>query len=156
MSLIDTTSKRRLQILSNESDRGMLQRSIPGFLVQSMGQGMSTLYCNMREQTTVGELAARNPGFGFLRGRRLRQRVGTRWRRGFRTSRDLSVSAIGKTGYGKSSALNRLAGAELFPTDAVQSCTEAMDSPEFRLDSDDEQWFSLCDLPVTIRHISST
>ena len=59
----------------------------------------------------------------------------------------LPVMFIGKTGYGKSSLLNRIVGTSVFPTDDVRSCTKEIDSAFFRLGRSPLYYLALSDLP---------
>ena len=59
----------------------------------------------------------------------------------------LPVMFIGKTGYGKSSLLNRIIGTDVFPTDDIRSCTNEIDAAFFRLGRSPLHYLSLSDLP---------
>ena len=59
----------------------------------------------------------------------------------------IQVMFIGKTGYGKSTTLNRICGGMYFDTDDIQSCTKKLYSCEYKLSNNRNDYFSLCDLP---------
>lgn len=60
---------------------------------------------------------------------------------------ELHVTVMGKTGYGKSSTLNRIIGRDKFKTDDVRVCTKDLYDAVFRLDKEKGTFLSLCDLP---------
>lgn len=59
----------------------------------------------------------------------------------------LPVMFIGKTGYGKSSLLNRIVGADIFPIDDIRPCTKEIDAAVYRLRECPSHFLTLCDLP---------
>lgn len=59
----------------------------------------------------------------------------------------LPVMFIGKTGYGKSSLLNRITGTNLFPIDDIRPCTKEIDAAVYRLREYPSHFLALCDLP---------
>lgn len=69
------------------------------------------------------------------------------WDRGGITSYDLQTIFIGKTGYGKSTTLNKIIKNDVFETDDVSSCTKELHSAEFKINNSKEYYLSLCDLP---------
>lgn len=109
---------------------------------------MTGLTCTIQAERSVAELIQRRNAFAFLRHSqpvRLPQFV---WNRANRKTYDLQVIAIGKTGYGKSTALNKLIGEDVFETSDIQGCTRVMQSAEFQLQTPEKDcYFSLADLP---------
>jgi predicted GTPase len=59
----------------------------------------------------------------------------------------MQVMFIGKTGYGKSTTLNKICGHKYFETDEIQSCTKKLFSCEYKISQLKEHYLSLCDLP---------
>ena len=47
----------------------------------------------------------------------------------------LTAMFIGKTGYGKSSILNRIIGKTIFPVNDIDACTNRIDTALFRMDT---------------------
>ncbi len=62
-------------------------------------------------------------------------------------SKEISVIFIGKTGYGKSTLLNKIINQHFFATSDVASCTKTMQVAKFKLPKGDNCYFTLCDLP---------
>lgn len=60
---------------------------------------------------------------------------------------ELQTMVIGKTGYGKSSTLNRIIGCGKFETDDVSVCTKDLYEATYRIDKRTKTFLSLCDLP---------
>lgn len=58
-----------------------------------------------------------------------------------------NVIFIGKTGYGKSTTLNKICGKEIFPTSEIESCTKSLFSSDYELGTASRHYLSLCDLP---------
>lgn len=59
----------------------------------------------------------------------------------------LQVMFIGKTGYGKSTTLNKIIGRKAFETSDVSVCTKDLYEATYRINSTDKTFLSLCDLP---------
>lgn len=59
----------------------------------------------------------------------------------------LQTMFIGKTGYGKSSTINRFVGRNVFETDAVCACTKELHTATYRFSEEDKAFLLLSDLP---------
>ncbi len=97
-------------------------------------------------EADVGELIGRYSEFGFLRNLEVPASEMFKWDYCGTPSRIMQAIAIGKSGYGKSTTLNRIVGKEVFETSDVEACTKEMYSADYKL-SKPNQYFSLCDLP---------
>lgn len=108
---------------------------------------MASLNCQVVSDQSLDTLYRTIPQFRQLRAPHIG--CGIRWHRGNdRYSEDLQVVVMGKTGYGKSTLLNRLVGREVFATSDTASCTRTMQSAEFSFPGNSgEHYFSLADLP---------
>lgn len=60
---------------------------------------------------------------------------------------ELQVMFIGKTGYGKSTTLNRIVGQDVFETSDVSVCTKDLYEAIYRINGYRGTFISLCDLP---------
>ena len=54
---------------------------------------------------------------------------------------------IGKSGYGKSSLINSIIGADAFQIDEVKACTKELDTALFRMGQDEKTYLAFSDLP---------
>lgn len=59
----------------------------------------------------------------------------------------LQIMFIGKTGYGKSTTLNRLVGKNVFETNDVSACTKDLYNSIYRIDPQIPSFFIISDLP---------
>ena len=76
---------------------------------------MASLNCQIVSEQSVDALYQTTPLFRQLRAPQIG--CGIRWHRGNgHYSEDLQVVVMGKTGYGKSTLLNRLVGRDVFAT----------------------------------------
>ena len=89
----------------------------------------------VRDLLPFRALIKRWPVFRQLQGSDILREARTEWQRGSRKSHDLQLIVMGKTGFGKSSTLNRLIGAPLFETSDVEPCTRALQCVDFKLSS---------------------
>lgn len=60
---------------------------------------------------------------------------------------ELQVMFLGKTGYGKSTTLNKLVGSEVFETSDVSACTKELYCSMYRINAAVPTFFSVSDLP---------
>jgi small GTP-binding protein len=77
----------------------------------------------------------------------VQKNVTNHWVKGDKTIYCIQVMFIGKTGYGKSTTLNKICGNEYFMTDEMESCTKNLYSCEYKLSQYNEYYLSMCDLP---------
>lgn len=59
----------------------------------------------------------------------------------------IQVMFIGKSGYGKSTTLNKIIGKDVFECDDIKACTKDLYSANYRLQKNENHFFALCDLP---------
>ena len=70
------------------------------------------------------------------------------WQRLGALSHDLTLVVMGKSGYGKSTTLNKLVGESIFQTSDVEACTRSMQSVDYQMCPDsDAHYLSIADLP---------
>ncbi|MHC6203493.1 GTPase family protein [Breznakiellaceae bacterium SP9] len=108
---------------------------------------MSGLSVTVVRKSSIDELIGTAPQFSFLKNSSLPKEERLQWNMSGSTAYCLQVMFIGKTGYGKSSTLNRICRQRLFETDDIMSCTKQLFSAEYRLTPSGNDYFSLCDLP---------
>jgi len=95
----------------------------------------------------INELLTVSPQFSFVKNINLSETDAIRWNMDGKTAFCAQVMFIGKTGYGKSTTLNKICGQRYFETDDVESCTKKLFSCEYKISDHKEHYFSLCDLP---------
>ena len=106
------------------------------------------LRCVIHAEHSIDVLAAARPAFSVLDAYLPCKSKATAWSRSNGDSYDLTVVAMGKTGYGKSTTLNTLLGESAFETSDVGGCTRKLQSVEYRFRSSGAQYFcSFADLP---------
>jgi hypothetical protein len=95
---------------------------------------------------TLGELTRHHSAFGKLKSA-VGKGTWADWiTRGTREStREKMVLFIGKTGYGKSTTINAIAGVKLLETSDVSACTRVCQCLDYHIQG--EYWLSLGDLP---------
>lgn len=64
-----------------------------------------------------------------------------------KTSYQLQIMFIGKTGYGKSTTLNKLVGKQVFETSDINVCTKDLYNSMYRIDSKTPSFLAISDLP---------
>lgn len=99
-----------------------------------------------RYMANISELIKNNRAFSFLSNHKISDSAMFEWEYCGKTSKVMQVIVIGKSGYGKSTTLNKLIGKDVFASDAIGACTKKNYSADYQLKQPD-QFFSLCDLP---------
>lgn len=105
-----------------------------------------SLRVSVLQESGMNELIGNHPEFSFLGNRRILQKNKYKWLYDDVPSRLISVIVIGKSGYGKSTTLNRIVGSELFRTSCTEACTKDLYAAMYKLGGTDD-YFALCDLP---------
>ena len=100
---------------------------------------------NILKATSINNLNW--PGAGLFKNRLIDETCQRRWLRQSVLCYDLQCMFIGKTGYGKSSTLNRIVGDNVFETDDINACTANLYCADYILNADRHYFLSLCDLP---------
>jgi small GTP-binding protein len=95
----------------------------------------------------IESLLSTAPMFYFLKNTTLPRNGDLLWTMNNEQIYCLQTLFIGKTGYGKSTTLNKICGQRFFETNDIESCTKTLYSSEYRLSSYTKDYFSLCDLP---------
>jgi len=95
----------------------------------------------------ISELADRIPAFSGVRLLDIAENDVTRCTMNGKIAYCIQAIFIGKTGYGKSTTLNKICGNKFFETDDINSCTKTLFSAEYRIHDNKNHFFSLCDLP---------
>jgi len=133
-----------------ESTRQLQSERLAARAVQLQAEQASRpgLRCVIRVERTIDALAAARPAFASLPEYVPDRSRAIAWNRPHGQSHDLMVVALGKTGYGKSTTLNRLLGESAFETSDISGCTRTLQSVEYRFHADnDSHYCSFADLP---------
>jgi len=94
----------------------------------------------------LDELILLHPTFSSLKHSEIAKTDKRSWsRRGEALTYDIQTMFIGKTGYGKSTTVNKFFGSSIMQTSDIESCTRSAQSFEFKIS--DEHYFSFGDLP---------
>jgi small GTP-binding protein len=115
----------------------------------------SGLSVTIVRKTIIDELIHNFDNFSFLKDLSIPEDESVHWEMEDKDIYCIQAMFIGKTGYGKSTTLNKICGKELFKTDDINSCTKTVFSAEYRLKKRENHYFSLCDLPGMGESISS-
>lgn len=105
------------------------------------------LYVNILKEDNIENLIKENNSFNFLKGIDVKHNQKNRWTLNGKEAHCLQVIFIGKTGYGKSTTINKIIGHNIFETDDIKSCTKDLYSIEYKLKQSDPYYFSIGDLP---------
>lgn len=109
---------------------------------------------HINHEAEIDEWIKRYPCFAFLKEIEFPQDSNHRWKVNDRywnyidkTSYELQVMFIGKTGYGKSTTLNKLVGLDVFQTSDVSVCTKDLYNSMYRIEPQIPSFFTISDLP---------
>lgn len=109
---------------------------------------------HINHEAEINEWIKRYPCFAFLKNAKFPQDENHRWTVNDshwnyidQTTYELQVMFIGKTGYGKSTTLNKLVGLDVFQTSDVSVCTKDLYNSMYRIDSQIPSFFTISDLP---------
>lgn len=109
---------------------------------------------HINHEAEIDEWINRHPCFAFLKEMKFPQDNNHRWTVNDshwnyvdQTSYELQVMVIGKTGYGKSTTLNKLVGLDVFQTSNVSVCTKDLYNSMYRIDPKIPSFFTISDLP---------
>jgi len=110
-------------------------------------KGANGLSVKIVQEENIDSLIRVFACFSFLKNVRIPRDNAILWDIKGNTGYCIQAMFIGKTGYGKSTTLNKICGKELFKTDEIQSCTKTVFSAEYKIHNKKNHYFSLCDLP---------
>lgn len=113
-------------------------------MARSKSSGLSVAVVH---ESKIDELIRVFANFSFLKNLNISEDNSILWDMKGKDGYCIQVMFIGKTGYGKSTTLNKICGKELFKTDDIKSCTKTVFSAEYKIKSAKNYFFSLCDLP---------
>lgn len=112
------------------------------------------LKVHINHQAEFDELTKRYACFNFLRNINISNDEKHRWYTnssywGYdnQITYEIQAMIIGKTGYGKSTTLNRLVGSNVFETDDVNVCTKDLYCSMYRINKSIPSFFTISDLP---------
>lgn len=93
-------------------------------------------------------LVSRHPIFSYFRNHQFQIKDQFIWKINECEAHDLAIFFYGKTGYGKSSTINRITGTSMMATHDFQPCTKTISSIQFKIGfSEKEMHLSFNDLP---------
>ena len=105
-------------------------------------------------EAEIDEWIKKYPCFSYLKNIKFPQDDNHRWTTNDshwnyvdKTTYELQVMFIGKTGYGKSTTLNRLVGSNVFETSDVSVCTKDLYNSMYRISPNIPSFFVISDLP---------
>ena len=98
-------------------------------------------------RSTIDNLISMSPLFNFLKNGIIDETYRNYWNMNDTDAYCVQVMFIGKTGYGKSTTLNKICGKKIFETDDIDSCTKKIYSAEYKINRTQNYYLSLCDLP---------
>lgn len=105
-------------------------------------------------EAEIDEWIKKYPCFSYLKNIKFPQDDNHRWTTNDshwnyvdKTTYELQVMFIGKTGYGKSTTLNKLVGSNVFETSDVSVCTKDLYNSMYRISPHIPSFFVISDLP---------
>lgn len=108
----------------------------------------------IKNEAEIDEWIDKYPAFSFLKNVSVPQDENHRWNTndsywGYsdKTTYSLQIMFIGKTGYGKSTTLNKLIGKNVFETSDVSVCTKELYTGMYRIDKSVPTFLMVSDLP---------
>lgn len=104
------------------------------------------LTLSILKESDINELVGKYPAFSFLGEYKISNKKKYDWLYDNVDSKMLLAIVIGKSGYGKSTTLNRIVGSYLFNTSSIEACTKKLYASAYKLANSNE-YFALCDLP---------
>lgn len=109
---------------------------------------------NILHEAEIDEWIKIHPSFDFLNHIQLSKNEKYEWNTndsywGYvdKTTYSKQIMFIGKTGYGKSTTLNKLVGKDIFDTSDVSVCTKDLYTSMYRIDSTFPYFLMISDLP---------
>ena len=112
------------------------------------------LTVHIKHEAEVSELIGNYPCFSFIKSSKIPQDSYHTWNTSTdywsykdKTTYSVQVMFIGKTGYGKSTTLNRIVGKTVFETDEISVCTKDLYCAMYRINSSIPSFLEFCDLP---------
>lgn len=99
---------------------------------------------SIKQDQPLSALIRHHPGFAPLQEALVEHLPHRQWLRNDEQAYYLQVTVFGKTGYGKSSLVNALAGHPVMETSSVEACTRSAQSVEYFLR---DEYFSIADFP---------
>lgn len=95
----------------------------------------------------LNEFVQAYPSFGFLTQSKNIHHEKYAWIWGERRCHFNNIMFIGKTGYGKSTTLNKIVGKEVFETSDVCSCTKDLYCAMYTINEEKNEYLTFTDLP---------
>lgn len=92
-------------------------------------------------------LIERHADFGFLSEKSFNIDDKFKWNRDDKITHDLHIIFIGKTGYGKSTTINKIIGENIFETSDIAACTSDLYTIDYYLNQQKEKYICFADLP---------
>lgn len=113
-----------------------------------------TLTVKINHSEDIDELIKKFPAFKFMQSAYLNEddaiaweMTDDKWNYYNTLIHQVQVMFVGKSGYGKSTTLNKIVGKEVFDTDDITACTKELYSANYRLKRKSTHFLAFCDLP---------